>query len=62
MKNPSRFGVAELKGNKIISLKEKPKKSKSNLAITGLYFFDNSVTKKTLKLKKSKRNELEIID
>ena len=62
MKNPSRFGVAELKGNKIISLKEKPKKSKSNLAITGLYFFDNSVTKKTLKLKRSKRNELEIID
>ena len=62
VKNPSRFGVAELKGNKIISLKEKPKKSKSNLAITGLYFFDNSVIKKTLKLKKSKRNELEIID
>ena len=62
VKNPSRFGVAELKGNKIISLKEKPKTSKSNLAITGLYFFDNSVIKKTLKLKKSKRNELEIID
>ena len=62
VKNPSRFGVAELKGNTIISLKEKPKKSKSNLAITGLYFFDNSVTKKTLKLKRSKRNELEIID
>ncbi len=62
VKNPSRFGVAELKGNKIISLKEKPKKSKSNLAITGLYFFDNSVIQKTLKLKKSKRNELEIID
>ena len=54
MKNPSRFGVAELKGNKIISLKEKPKKSKSNLAITGLYFFDNSV-KKNFKAKRSKR-------
>ena len=62
VKNPSRFGIAELKGNKIISLKEKPKKSKSNLAITGLYFFDNSVIKKTLKIKRSKRNELEIID
>ena len=62
VKNPSRFGIAELKGNKIISLKEKPKKSKSNLAITGLYFFDNSVIKKTLILKRSKRNELEIID
>ena len=54
MKNPSRFGVAELKGNKIISLKEKPKKSKSNLAITGLYFFDNSVIK-NFKTKKDQK-------
>ena len=46
----------------IISLKEKPRKTNSNLAITGLYFFDNSVIKKTLKLKNSKRDELEIID
>ena len=62
VKNPNSFGVADIKKNKIISLKEKPKKSKSNLAITGLYFFDNTVIKKTLSLKKSKRNELEIID
>ena len=62
VKNPNRFGVADIKKNKIISLKEKPKKSKSNLAITGLYFFDNTVIKKTLSLRKSKRNELEIID
>ena len=62
VKNPNRFGVVEIKKNKIISLKEKPKKSKSNLAITGLYFFDNTVIKKTLSLRKSKRNELEIID
>ena len=62
VKNPSSFGVADIKKNKIISLKEKPKKSKSNLAITGLYFFDNTVIKKTLSLRKSKRNELEIID
>ena len=42
-------------------LKEKPK-TKSNLAVTGLYLFDNSVIQKTLKLKFSKRKELEIID
>ena len=62
VKNPSRFGVITLKNNKIINLVEKPKNTKSNLAITGLYFFDNSVIKKTSSLKKSKRNELEIID
>jgi len=62
VKNPSRFGVATIKGKKIISLIEKPKNTDSNLAITGLYFFDNSVIKKTLSLKNSKRNELEIID
>ena len=62
VKNPNRFGVVTLKGKKIISLIEKPKKTKSNLAITGLYFFDNSVIKKSMILKKSNRNELEIID
>ena len=60
--NPEKFGVATVKGKKIISLKEKPKKTKSNLAVTGLYFFDNKVTKYAKKLKPSKRNELEIID
>tara|TARA_E500000178_G_scaffold350843_1_gene410623 strand:- start:6893 stop:7756 length:864 start_codon:yes stop_codon:yes gene_type:complete len=62
VKNPNRFGVVTLKKNKIINLVEKPKNTKSNLAITGLYFFDNSVIKKSSNLKKSKRNELEIID
>ena len=62
VKNPNRFGVVTLKGKKIFNLIEKPKKTKSNLAITGLYFFDNSVVNKTLKLKKSKRKEFEIID
>ena len=62
VKNPNRFGVVTLKGKKILNLIEKPKKTKSNLAITGLYFFDNSVVNKTLKLKKSKRKEFEIID
>ena len=60
--NPSRFGIATLSKGKIVKLVEKPKKTKSNLAVTGLYFFDNSVTEKVLKLKKSKRKELEIID
>ena len=62
VKNPNRFGVVTMKKNKIINLIEKPKNTKSNLAITGLYFFDNSVVKKASNLKKSKRNELEIID
>ena len=62
VKNPNRFGVVTLRKNKIINLVEKPKNTKSNLAITGLYFFDNSVVRKTLNLRKSKRNELEIID
>ena len=63
VKNPHLYGVAILgKNKKIINLIEKPKKSKSNLAITGLYFFDNNVINLTKKLKPSKRGELEIID
>ena len=63
VKNPSLYGVATLKSNNSITkLVEKPKKSKSNLAITGLYFFDNSVVKYSQSLKPSKRKELEIID
>ena len=60
--NPNSFGIAEIKNNKIVSLKEKPKKTKSNLAISGLYFFDKKVNELATELKKSKRNELEIID
>ena len=60
--NPKNFGVAVIKDNKIISIKEKPKKFVSDLAITGLYFFDNNVVKYAKKLKPSKRNELEIVD
>ena len=63
VKNPELYGVAEInKKNKILSLKEKPKKTKSNLAITGLYFFDNKVVSYSKKLKPSKRKELEIVD
>ena len=60
--NPERYGVAKIKKNKITSIKEKPKKFVSNLAITGLYFFDNKVIKYSKKLKPSKRKELEITD
>ena len=63
VKNPSSFGVATINNNKkITNIVEKPKKTKSNLAITGLYFFDDEVVKFTKTLKKSKRNELEIVD
>ena len=60
--NPEKFGIATVKKGKILNLKEKPKKTKSNLAVTGLYFFDNKVIKYAKELKPSKRNELEIVD
>ena len=61
--NPELFGVAKVNNKKkIISIKEKPKKFVSDLAITGLYFFDNNVVKYAKKLKPSKRGELEITD
>tara|TARA_B100000470_G_scaffold109175_1_gene84250 strand:- start:962 stop:1831 length:870 start_codon:yes stop_codon:yes gene_type:complete len=60
---PELYGVAKINNkNKIISIKEKPKKFLSNLAITGLYFFDNRVINFAKKIKPSKRGELEIID
>jgi len=63
VQKPESFGVAKINAkNKIILLKEKPKKFISDLAITGLYFFDNNVVKYAKKLKPSKRKELEIVD
>ena len=60
---PEVFGVAKInKNNKIISIKEKPKKFLSDLAITGLYFFDNRVVKFAKQLKPSRRGEVEIVD
>ena len=60
---PELFGVAKTnKANKIIEIKEKPKKFFSDLAITGLYFFDNNVVNYAKKLKPSKRGEVEIVD
>ena len=60
--NPEDYGIVEIKKNKILNIKEKPKKSKSDLAITGLYFFDKNVVQFSKKLKPSKRKELEIVD
>ena len=61
--NPSQYGVVKISNkNKIIKIIEKPKKFISNLAITGLYFFDNKVIKFSKTLKPSKRKELEIVD
>ncbi len=63
VKNPNLYGVATLnQSKKVIKLVEKPKKTRSNFAVTGLYFFDNKVVELTKKLKPSKRGELEIID
>ena len=60
---PELFGVAKTtKNGKIILIKEKPKKYVSDLAITGLYFFDKNVVEYAKKLKPSSRNELEITD
>ncbi|NQU17755.1 MAG: NTP transferase domain-containing protein [Candidatus Saganbacteria bacterium] len=60
--DPDRFGVVEIIEDKIISIEEKPKKPKSNFAITGIYFYDNSVFNIIKKLKPSKRGELEVSD
>ena len=60
--DPQKFGVAKIKKRKILSIKEKPKNFFSDLAITGLYFFDKNVVRYSKELKPSKRNELEITD
>ena len=63
VKNPSLYGVATINSkNKVLKIIEKPKKTKSNFAVTGIYFFDNNVVAYSKKLKPSKRRELEIVD
>ncbi|MDQ2710823.1 MAG: sugar phosphate nucleotidyltransferase [Acidobacteriota bacterium] len=57
-----RFGVAEIQGDRILAIEEKPAKPKSNFAVTGIYMYDTTVFDKTRTLKPSARGELEITD
>ena len=59
---PERFGVAQISDNKVICIEEKPKKPKSDYAVTGIYFYDTSVFDVIRTLKPSARGELEISD
>jgi len=62
VKDPQRYGVAEVKGDRITRIVEKPKEPKSDLAVTGIYFYDAGVYEFIRKLKPSARGELEITD
>ena len=57
-----RFGVAEIRGDQVIGIEEKPKIPKSNYAVIGIYLYDNTVFEKIKRLKPSGRGELEITD
>jgi len=62
LSNPQRFGVAEISDGKVTKITEKPKMPKTNYAVTGIYFYDNSVFDIIKTLKPSARSELEITD
>tara|TARA_B100000886_G_scaffold18337_2_gene11796 strand:- start:12914 stop:13801 length:888 start_codon:yes stop_codon:yes gene_type:complete len=63
VKDPERYGVVEFnKDLKVLSIEEKPKLPKSNFAVTGIYYYDNTVLEKAKSIKFSKRGELEISD
>jgi glucose-1-phosphate thymidylyltransferase len=62
VKNPGDFGVAELKGDRVVGLEEKPKQPKSDYALVGVYMFTSSIFEATEKIRPSGRGELEITD
>jgi len=62
VEDAGRFGVAEVRDNRVINIEEKPKKPRSNFAVTGIYLYDSSVFEKIKRLKPSGRGELEITD
>lgn len=62
VQNPSQFGVAELEGGRVVHLEEKPKIPKSDLALVGVYMFDETIFQASHSIKPSRRNELEITD
>jgi glucose-1-phosphate thymidylyltransferase len=62
VEDAERFGVAEIQGDRIIGIEEKPKKPKSNYAVTGIYLYDETVFDKISRLVPSARGELEITD
>jgi glucose-1-phosphate thymidylyltransferase len=60
--DPQRFGVAELDGDRVVGIEEKPKAPKTNLAVTGIYFYDGTVFQIIKGVKPSGRGEMEITD
>ena len=62
VKNPSRFGIADIKNGQIIKIMEKPKNPPTNLAVTGIYFLTPKIFDVISRLKPSWRNEYEITD
>lgn len=62
VQDAERFGVAEIRGNRVVSIEEKPRNPKSNYAVIGIYLYDATVFQKIRRLKPSGRGELEITD